>query len=127
MDVGIPWLAGGALVVLSVFLLGNALALWMVVTLPPDYFSSKRDAERARTRWAPARTALGLTLIPLGLFMCLPGVIGPGLLTVLVGVMLIESPHRRAWERKLIAIPLLQAAINALRKRFGRGPLELDD
>lgn len=120
-------LAGGALAALFVFALGNALALWMVVMLPADYFHSSRDADPRRTRFALARTALGLLLIPLGLFMCLPGVIGPGLLTVLIGVMLIESPRRRAWERRLIAIPSLRKGINALRARFRRPLLELDE
>lgn len=125
----LPWqeLAGGALVALAAFLIGNALALWAVLVLPADYFSTRYVAAPRHRALVIARSALGVLLIPIGLVMCLPGVIGPGLLTVLIGVMLVESPWRRAWERRLIAVPSLRRAIDALRLRFGRPPLQLDD
>jgi hypothetical protein len=68
----------------------------------------------------------GVVLVLLGLIMALPGVPGQGLLTALIGLTLLSFPGKRRVERRFVRIPALLRAINRLRARFARPPLELD-
>ena len=70
-----------------------------------------------------AQNALGLVLIAVGLVMSVPGVPGQGLLTVLIGLMLVDFPGRRRLERALARRRGLLAAMNRIRARFGHPPL----
>jgi len=64
-------------------------------------------------------------LILLGLFLSLPGVPGQGILTILIGVMLLNFPGKRRLERWLVSRPRVLPVINGLRARFGKPPLLL--
>jgi len=48
-----------------------------------------------RLRSAVFRNAIGAVLVMLGVAMSLPGVRGQGLLTILVGLMLVDFPGKR--------------------------------
>ena len=50
---------------------------------------------------------------------------GQGLLTIVVGILLLEFPGKRVLETKLIRRPRIHHAIDALRRRFGHPPLEV--
>jgi hypothetical protein len=65
-------------------------------------------------------------LIALGIVLSLPGVPGQGLLTVLLGVMLVDFPGKDRLEQKLLSRPGIINTINRLRGRFGKPALELD-
>ena len=52
---------------------------------------------------------------------------GQGLLTMLIGVSLMDFPGKRAIERKLVSRPLILQAINRVRQRFDRPPLLIDE
>ena len=65
-------------------------------------------------------------LVLLGLIMAIPGVPGQGLLTALIGLTLLSFPGKRRLERRFVRMPALLRAINRLRARFARPPLELD-
>ncbi len=71
------------------------------------------------------KNLLGAFLILLGLFLSLPGIPGQGILTILIGVMLLNFPGKRRLERWLVARPKVLPTINALRARFGKPPLLL--
>ena len=58
-----------------------------------------------------------------GLVMSVPGIPGQGLLTVLIGLMLVDFPGRRRLERALARRRGLLAAMNRIRARFGHPPL----
>ena len=68
----------------------------------------------------------GAILVALGIVMALPGVPGQGLLTALIGITLINFPGKARLERRLIGRPTVLRAVNRLRARFHRPPLELD-
>jgi hypothetical protein len=72
------------------------------------------------------KNLLGLGLVALGLLLSLPGIPGQGLLTGLIGIMLLDFPGKRRLERKLVGMPRVLAAINRLRHRYGKVPLVLD-
>jgi hypothetical protein len=48
---------------------------------------------------------------------------GQGLLTMLIGLSLVDFPGKRAFERKIISLPIISLTINRLRERFGQQPL----
>ena len=123
----------GVLIFLGTFTLNLAIVSFILVKLPADHFSKSR-----KTRfWAGPRPWLhalkvigknigGLLLVALGVVLSLPGVPGQGLLTILLGVMLLDFPGKDRMEQKLLSRPSIQKAINGLRARFGKPPLELN-
>jgi hypothetical protein len=52
---------------------------------------------------------------------------GQGLLTIVIGVSLLDFPGKRVLERRLLSRPMVLQAINRLRQRFGRPPLRFEN
>jgi hypothetical protein len=79
-------------------------------------------------RWAVAlgKNLLGLVLVLLGAIMALPGVPGQGLLTMIIGMTILDFPGKRRLEVRFLHRPRILGALNRLRARFGRQPLVLD-
>jgi hypothetical protein len=110
-----------------------AITAFALVQIPSDYFVGPKSPQLFR-RPHPAlalfdrvfRNLIGWFLIALGVALSLPGVPGQGLLTILLGVMLIDFPGKRRMEQRFVAWPRVRDPINALRRRFGREPLRLD-
>ncbi len=97
--------------------------------LPADYFvnpEARRPVDRhpvLKLVLVVFRNLLGWFLIVLGLLLSLPGIPGQGLLTVLMGVMLIDFPGKHAAERWLLTRRGVLTAVNALRARLRKPPL----
>ncbi len=70
-----------------------------------------------------AKNALGVLLVLLGVVLSLPGVPGQGLLTILIGLILLDLPGKQRFERRLMTRPAVFTAVNTVRARFGREPL----
>jgi hypothetical protein len=132
---GLTW--GRVLIGVVLFLITFTTSLGIVslilIKIPADYFCRHYDrrlwTERSRAVRFTAhvgKNILGALLIVLGIIMSLPGVPGQGLLTVLLGVMLIDFPGKDRLEQKLLHRPAIRNSINKLRARFGRPPLQLD-
>ncbi|HZH33541.1 MAG TPA: hypothetical protein VEX64_01810, partial [Pyrinomonadaceae bacterium] len=79
-------------------------------------------------RWSAVilKNLLGVFLIALGLVLSLPGVPGQGLLTILLGLIMIDIPGKRPLEARIIQRPAIRSAIDTLRARFNKPPLILD-
>lgn len=114
-------------------LLSILVSGWIVVRLPADYFVGEqpRDSWAKRhplVRWplVVGKNLFGGFLVLLGIIMSLPGVPGQGILTILIGAMLIDFPGKRACERWLLRRRGVLNGINKLRLRAGRPPLQLD-
>lgn len=123
-------IAGGVgLFLLSV--VGSAVVAGiMLCRLPADYLLADASPVLVddRPRWQQllgriGRNLLGVLLVILGVLLSLPGVPGQGILTILIGVMLLDVPGKRALERRIICRPTVFRSINRLRTRFGRAPL----
>lgn len=122
----------GALLFL-VTIIANLLVMgFLLVKLPASYFqdSHSRDlfVDRhplLRLTARSAKNALGGILVVVGAILALPGVPGQGMLTILVGLMLLDLPGKRRLERRLVGRPPVLRAVNRLRKRFGSPPLVL--
>lgn len=123
-------IAGGiALFVVS--LVGSAAAAAIVLCrLPVDYLVCEEHAapEDSRSRFqrlvrTVGKNVLGAVLVVLGVVLSLPGVPGQGILTILVGVMLLDVPGKRKLERRILCRPAVLRSVNRLRARFERAPL----
>ncbi len=103
-----------------------AVVALVIVNLPPTYFvdASTRGGVRgvAGWLWLVLRNLIGVALILLGAALSIPGVPGQGVLTMLVGVMLVDFPGRRRLERWLIGRSGVLATLNRLRARWGEPP-----
>lgn len=106
----------------------------VLVRLPADYFrkTGRSDPWAGRNRllrWAflIGKNLLGAVLVLGGVVLSLPGVPGPGLVLILVGVSLLSFPGKRRLEQKLVSRPGVFRTVNRLRTWFGKPPLVLDD
>jgi hypothetical protein len=116
----------------AVTFLGTLVAIPVVVArMPSDYFMHREPPAdswsgmhpAARTTLVVAKNALGLLLVLVGVLLIpLPG---QGLLTIVVGVSLLDFPGKRQLELRLARQKPLLGAINWIRERAGRPPLEL--
>lgn len=104
-----------------------------LVLIDADHFVTEDPGVRAkitspvlRGLWLVGKNLLGLLLIVAGLFLSLPGVPGQGLLTIFVGVLLLDIPGKRKFERRVVRRPRIRQAIDRLRARYDRAPLELE-
>ena len=110
---------------------GLALMSLLIVRLPADYFRdpSPRDFWVGRHPFIRrtgviVKNLVGSMFVAIGVLLSLPGVPGPGIVTVLVGVMLLDFPGKRRVEQWLISRPTILRPINRLRRRYGKAPLE---
>lgn len=124
----IKWLSLGSLIT---FCATPLLVLLIVIKLPPDYFAGKEDKRpRVYSHLRPVhlivvglKNLLGLVFVCTGLVLLLTP--GQGVLTVLIGVMLLDFPGKYRLEKRLIARQGVMESINRLRRRFRKPPLNL--
>ena len=125
-------LIGVGMFVIS-FTASLALVSFVLVKLPANYFHSSHARQfwvdrRRAVRWSGLilKNFIGLILIVLGILMSLPGVPGQGILTILLGLIMVDIPGKRPLETSLVKRPKVLQSINRLRGRFGKPPLLLD-
>jgi len=132
------WVAGWHLIVFSVGLgigmavVSVAIVGYVLSRLPADYFVNP-DARRPIDRHpilkvvaAIVRNGFGYFLITLGVVLSLPGVPGQGLLTIFMGIMLIDFPGKHRFERWLVSRRVILVGVNRLRAKSGRPPLQVE-
>ena len=79
-------------------------------------------------RWGAviAKNIFGIFLVILGIILSLPGVPGQGILTILLGLIMLDIPGKRPLEARIIKRPAVLSAINSLRAKYNKEPLEVD-
>jgi len=115
---------------IATFLATLAAIPVLLTRVPPNYFSRSRQPETPWNHVHPvlrmialaAKNALGIVLVIAGAIMLFTP--GQGVITMLIGLALIDLPGRRALERWIVGRPRVLAAINKLRARYGHAPLE---
>ena len=119
-------IAYGVIIVASVVMLPVIL-----VRMPADYFVRE---ESSPTLWRQRHPVMWWTLRVLknicGLLLLLAGAVmlvtpGQGILTILIGVGLIDLPGKRRFELWLVGRPRVLATINWLRQKHGQPPMQL--
>ncbi|MBK7706355.1 MAG: hypothetical protein IPN69_00260 [Acidobacteria bacterium] len=125
-------LLGVGLFLLSLGLSFGAIAIVMI-KIPENYFSThyQRDFlpnSSWLVRWGAVivKNILGVFLILLGIVLSLPGVPGQGVLTILLGLIMLDIPGKRPLEARIISRPAILSAVNALRAKYDKPPLIMD-
>ena len=110
-----------------VMFVGTLVAVPIVICRLPRDIYVRRRTPRVRppgvaTVLSLVRNVLGLAIVASGILMLvLPG---QGLLTIVIGIALLDFPGKQGLERRLIGHPRVIDAMNALRARFDRPPLD---
>lgn len=120
---------------LGMFVISAAVTLLIagivIVKMPANYFSSHYQEDfMPNTPWLArwgaliAKNVVGVILIIAGILM----LIGPGqgILTILIGLIMVDIPGKRPIEAKIIKRPNVLAGINKLRAKFNKPPLIMD-
>lgn len=116
----------------TLIFVGSLIAIpWVVVRLPADYFDHRRrqaarpqpDARLAYHVYLVLKNCAGMVFLIAGIGMLvLPG---QGLLTILIGLSLINFPGKYRLERYLVSRPFILRSLNWLRRRAGVPPFEV--
>lgn len=122
------WLVGLSIVTLII----SAITVPFLITrMRADYFLPSRDESRMFANQHPIVRWIGLVLKNLfGIFLFLSGAVmlaapGQGVLTMFVGLLLIDFPGKRRLELRLIKIGAVHRAIDWIRRKADRPPLVL--
>lgn len=106
---------------------GTLVAVPIVICrLPRDIYVRRRTPSvrppGVATALSLVRNVLGIAIVAAGVLMLvLPG---QGLLTIVIGIALLDFPGKQGLERRLIGHRRVIDAMNALRARFDRPPLD---
>jgi len=121
------WLTGVSIF----FFIGTLVAIpFILVRLSPDYFDVRVPRPWMQDHHPVLRVvghivknAVGAVFLFAGFLMLfLPG---QGILTMLIGISMLDFPGKRKIEAKLIGQPTVLGVINNMRKRRGKPPLVL--
>ncbi len=108
---------------------------WFVIRIPSDYFSDS-NIERRRMPWPnrhplvrrillAGRNVLGYVFLVVGIAMLvLPG---PGILTIVVGIILLNFPGKYRLERWMVERRPVLRSINWLRRWAKKIPIVLEE
>lgn len=126
---GVAWVAIG---VISLVITIISLPV-IIVRLPADYFVRERRVRLLNTQLHPVlgwgalalKNLVGLALLVLGAVMLF--VPGQGVLTMLIGLMLMNFPGKYRLEQRLVRRPAVLRTLNRIRNRWQRPPLLAPD
>ena len=125
------WLLGGVGLFVLSMLISALLVGIVIVKIPENYFSTHYQEDFLPNaswfkKWGAtiAKNIAGAILVLAGIVM----LVGPGqgILTILIGLILLDIPGKRPLEARIIQRPAVLAAVNRLRARFGKPPLIMD-
>jgi len=113
----------GALGAVSLVMLVVSLVAipWYLCRLPESYLVLDPKPQAHGLTKRVLKNLAGGVLVLLGVLMLvLPG---QGLLTIFVGLTLLDFPKKREWIKRLLLRPRLFKIINSIRERLGHPPL----
>jgi hypothetical protein len=121
-------LVGAGVASLAFVVVSLALIPILIARLPPDYFVHERREPYWLRRLSPAlRVAVVVAKNLLGFIVLVCGVLmlvlpGQGLLTLLIGLSLLDFPGKYRLERWLLGRPRVMRGLNWLRRRLHKPP-----
>jgi len=123
------WLGIGSVVM---FLAGLVLVPLVVIRMPADYFLRLNPGSKRPPRHPALRVLFVVAKNILGAFLVLGGLLqlalpGQGLLSILLGVSLLDFPGKRRLELYIVTRKVVSRAMNWMRARAGRPPLRLPE
>jgi len=109
-------------------IIGAVLTPILVTRIPPDYFLHRRRHPEGH-RYSLLNLVLGGVKNVIGAVFVVTGILllvlpGQGLITLLLGLMIMNYPGKFALERWFIRRPHVLPSLNWLRSRCNHPPLE---
>lgn len=121
-----------ALTVLSIaFFVGSLIAIpFILVRLPADFFDIRVPRPWMKDHHPVLRVMGHLVKNVVGAIFLFAGFLmlflpGQGILTILIGVSMLDFPGKRKLEAKMIGQPTILNVINGMREKFGKPPLTI--
>jgi hypothetical protein len=108
-----------------------SLIPWLVIRIPADYFLRQHHyADQWKPRHPLLRILFLVTKNLIGAVLLVAGIVmlvtpGQGILTILVGLLFLDFPGKFALERRVVRISGVLKAIDWVRSKAGRPPLEV--
>ena len=105
---------------------------WLVAQIPYDYFAhDQREPSKWKNLHPVFRFAVLVFKNVIGFILLLAGILmlllpGQGLLSILMGLVLMDYPGKFQFERKIVSRPKLLQFINWLRRKQKQPPLVLE-
>lgn len=122
-QVPLSWVAWS---ILGAAISAAAVVLFLLI-LPHDYFHTRSQSAFLedkplffRGALIMIKSLLGMVLIALGIILSLPGIPRQGLLTILIGLKLVDIPGKRFLQDKLVNTQRVMIPTNKLRALFGK-------
>lgn len=117
----------------SVCLLVISIAVipWIIIKIPQDYFHERYRVRVAKQSNHPLiaqfftglKNVIGFIFVVLGILMLvLPG---QGILTILMGLFMMNFPGKYRLERKIVSAPKVLQSLNFIRAKANKPPLIL--
>lgn len=112
-----------------VFFVGSLIAIpFILVRLPADFFDIRVPRPWMEDHHPVLRLLGHLVKNVVGAIFLFAGFLmlflpGQGILTMLIGVSMLDFPGKRKLEAKMIGQPTVLNAINGMREKFGKPPL----
>jgi len=123
----LTWMTGLSLLI---FLAGLAITPFLIAAIPDDYFENRKRPKSTSPPFSAAwlikkafKNILGITLFISGIAMLL--LPGQGLLTLMIGLFLMDYPGKYRLEKKLLSYPLILNSINWLRRKRNKNLFKL--
>lgn len=122
-----------AIISVLTFIISLLTLPWLVARIPSDYFCHKK---RSLTPLKESHPILRIVILIskncLGWILLLGGVMmlfipGQGLLTIAIGLLLMDYPGKFTLERKIASNPKIFNGLNWLRAKVRARPLEIDE
>lgn len=120
-------------IISAVFFVASLIAIpILLVRLPVDYFDEKRHRGWFRTNHVVLRVTVQVLKNVLGVVFLLAGIAmlvlpGQGVLTILIGISLVDFPGKIRLERRIVGRPAVLRAINSIREKFGKPPIAIPE
>ncbi len=119
---------------LSVVLLIVSIAIipWVVIKIPNDYFHEHYRVRVSKSSGHPLiaqllaglKNLVGFIFVIFGILMLiLPG---QGILTILIGLFLMNFPGKYQFERKIVSLPRVLKSLNWIRAKANKPPLVVE-
>lgn len=123
----LAWMVGFSVAALIVTLLAMP---WFIASIPDDYFDADKRMQRKKNKAGILAAAGAILKNMVGLILIISGIImlvlpGQGLLTLLIGLILINFPGKYKLEKKLLGNPQVLKSVNWFRRKRGKKEFSL--
>lgn len=103
----------------------------LIVLVPRDFLTSLESRKKPTGNKGLVKRIFrnigGWLLIVAGVILSLPGIPGPGILVLLVGLFLVDFPGKEKLQRKILGSSKVTRPANRLRRLFHKAPLAIPE